>query len=443
MDLLILLVERHGQLVTRADIVARLWGPDVFVDVEMGVNTAISKVRQALRDAPDAPAVPGDGRRARATGSSPPVDVVHARGRRSRRRGPPAALPRPLRRRLPDPAAVRRRPGRPGWTKRTPAIAVAALAALLAVDCDRRPGRLATAAQPTGRPSAVSLAVLPFVNLGRRRRSRLPGRRAHRRNQRLAGTHRSRGTSTVKGRTQPYRGTTKTAAQIGQELVGRLPGRELDPRRRLTRPRDGVAAARRRSGARLVPALRPRGDQPARRCSRSSAPAIAEQVRLTLSPESLRGVQTRQAGNASAYDAYLRGRYQRNRRTADGNRQAVALSGRPSRWTRPMPWPGPTVGCLRGQHDQRRCAPGCGRRAGAGGGPAGGGDRPVVARKPRWRTDTSAGCSAGTGPRPKPPFVERSNSIQAMAPHSAPLGTCSRSVAGRRRRWPRWRARGT
>src|SRR4051812_11040887 len=67
MDLLILLVERHGQLVTRADIVARLWGPDVFVDVEMGVNTAISKVRQALRDAPDAPrfleTVPGKGYR--------------------------------------------------------------------------------------------------------------------------------------------------------------------------------------------------------------------------------------------------------------------------------------------------------------------------------------------------------------------------------------------
>ena len=67
MDLLILLVERHGQLVTRADIVARLWGPDVFVDVEMGVNTAISKVRQALRDAPEAPrfleTVPGKGYR--------------------------------------------------------------------------------------------------------------------------------------------------------------------------------------------------------------------------------------------------------------------------------------------------------------------------------------------------------------------------------------------
>ena len=67
MDLLILLVESRGQLVSRSDIVERLWGKDVFVDVETGVNTAISKVRQALRDSPDAPAfvetVPGKGYR--------------------------------------------------------------------------------------------------------------------------------------------------------------------------------------------------------------------------------------------------------------------------------------------------------------------------------------------------------------------------------------------
>ena len=36
MDLLVLLVERRGDLVTRAEIVNRLWGPDVFVDVETG-----------------------------------------------------------------------------------------------------------------------------------------------------------------------------------------------------------------------------------------------------------------------------------------------------------------------------------------------------------------------------------------------------------------------
>ena len=67
MDLLILLVESRRQLVSRSDIVDRLWGKDVFVDVETGVNTAISKVRQALRDSPDAPAfvetVPGRGYR--------------------------------------------------------------------------------------------------------------------------------------------------------------------------------------------------------------------------------------------------------------------------------------------------------------------------------------------------------------------------------------------
>src|SRR5580765_4190429 len=55
MDLLILLVESRGQLLSRSDIVERLWGKDVFVDVETGVNTVISKVRQALRDSPDAP----------------------------------------------------------------------------------------------------------------------------------------------------------------------------------------------------------------------------------------------------------------------------------------------------------------------------------------------------------------------------------------------------
>jgi DNA-binding winged helix-turn-helix (wHTH) protein/tetratricopeptide (TPR) repeat protein len=67
MDVLILLVERRGHLVTRAEIVERLWGPDVFVEVEAGVHTAVRKIRRALRDSPDAPkfldTVPGKGYR--------------------------------------------------------------------------------------------------------------------------------------------------------------------------------------------------------------------------------------------------------------------------------------------------------------------------------------------------------------------------------------------
>jgi TolB-like protein/Flp pilus assembly protein TadD len=67
MDLLILLVQHRRQLVSRTDIVERLWSKAVFIDVETGVNTAVSKVRQALHDSADAPAfvetIPGKGYR--------------------------------------------------------------------------------------------------------------------------------------------------------------------------------------------------------------------------------------------------------------------------------------------------------------------------------------------------------------------------------------------
>jgi TolB-like protein/tetratricopeptide (TPR) repeat protein len=67
MDLLIQLVQSRHHLVSRSDIVDRLWGKDVFVDVETGINTAISKVRQALRDSSDVPSfvetIPGKGYR--------------------------------------------------------------------------------------------------------------------------------------------------------------------------------------------------------------------------------------------------------------------------------------------------------------------------------------------------------------------------------------------
>jgi TolB-like protein/DNA-binding winged helix-turn-helix (wHTH) protein len=55
MELLILLLERQGSVVTRQEIVDRLWGKDVFVDTEHGINTAIRKIRQALRDDPEQP----------------------------------------------------------------------------------------------------------------------------------------------------------------------------------------------------------------------------------------------------------------------------------------------------------------------------------------------------------------------------------------------------
>jgi TolB-like protein/DNA-binding winged helix-turn-helix (wHTH) protein/Flp pilus assembly protein TadD len=53
MELLILLVGRSGQLVSRVEIAEHLWDKEVFVDTEHGINTAIRKIRLALRDDPE------------------------------------------------------------------------------------------------------------------------------------------------------------------------------------------------------------------------------------------------------------------------------------------------------------------------------------------------------------------------------------------------------
>ena len=50
LQLLMFLVDNHRQLVTREQIADALWGKDVFVDVEQGINTAIRKIRIALGD---------------------------------------------------------------------------------------------------------------------------------------------------------------------------------------------------------------------------------------------------------------------------------------------------------------------------------------------------------------------------------------------------------
>jgi len=50
LQLLMLLIENRSQLVTRERIAEELWGKDVFVDSEQGINTAIRKIRLALRD---------------------------------------------------------------------------------------------------------------------------------------------------------------------------------------------------------------------------------------------------------------------------------------------------------------------------------------------------------------------------------------------------------
>ena len=55
MELLFLLVERRGEMVTRDEIGERIWGKDVFVDQDNNINAAIRKLRQVLDDDPEQP----------------------------------------------------------------------------------------------------------------------------------------------------------------------------------------------------------------------------------------------------------------------------------------------------------------------------------------------------------------------------------------------------
>ncbi|MGO9088848.1 MAG: winged helix-turn-helix domain-containing protein [Candidatus Sulfotelmatobacter sp.] len=55
MEILLLLVERRGQLVSREDIIEEVWGKDVHLDADNSINAAIRKIRQTLKDDPEKP----------------------------------------------------------------------------------------------------------------------------------------------------------------------------------------------------------------------------------------------------------------------------------------------------------------------------------------------------------------------------------------------------
>ena len=66
-ELLNLLVERRGELVTRREILEQIWGKDVYLDADNSINTAVRKIRLALNEDPESPrflrTVPGRGYR--------------------------------------------------------------------------------------------------------------------------------------------------------------------------------------------------------------------------------------------------------------------------------------------------------------------------------------------------------------------------------------------
>ena len=55
MELLSFLIDHRGQLITRDQIVEKIWGQGVFLDTDNSINGAIRKIRQVLGDNPEQP----------------------------------------------------------------------------------------------------------------------------------------------------------------------------------------------------------------------------------------------------------------------------------------------------------------------------------------------------------------------------------------------------
>jgi len=166
MELLLLLVEANGRLVTRAEIAQKLWDSEVFVDTEHGINTAIRKIRLVLRDDPENPrfiqTVTGMGYRFVAPVKSTPA-VPASEPPKLKASPEPIALPvdslEPSA--PPEDSAPRSRFPLPLW------LAVAGACAILVATFSLTlgPHPLAARLLHPSPPAIVSIAVLPLENL--------------------------------------------------------------------------------------------------------------------------------------------------------------------------------------------------------------------------------------------------------------------------------------
>src|SRR5262245_6645144 len=129
MEVLLLLLEHRGELVTREQIVERVWGKETFLDADNSINGAIRKIRQVLKDDSEHPQF---------------IQTVTGRGYR---------FVAPLRDIEAPAAAAHRRS--PAWVFIAAGLAVLVLGAAAFVALrPRRPVE-----------SRVMVAVLPFDNL--------------------------------------------------------------------------------------------------------------------------------------------------------------------------------------------------------------------------------------------------------------------------------------
>lgn len=293
LDLLELLVSRHGRLVGREEIVGKLWPGNVIIDFDSGLNTLVRKVRHALGDSPDHPrfivTVPGRGYRFVA-----PVT--------ERTDGQPAAGA--------VPAAT---PAGSAWPKLALASAILLVAIVGVIVWQFL----------LHEPAPTRIAVLPFENLtGDDEYDYLASGLAEETSTTLSRIDLPdlRVIGGVSARV--IAGSDLTLKQVGRELDVdfavlsslRIDGTRLRVMSRLVRVADSEQMWSASFDRELINVLD---------LQRELSVAIAEQVRQRLSPDVAAAIARRQTANPDAYALFLRGREQWNLLSQSSLRRAL------------------------------------------------------------------------------------------------------------------------
>jgi TolB-like protein/DNA-binding winged helix-turn-helix (wHTH) protein/Tfp pilus assembly protein PilF len=319
MKLLEILLERSGEVVTREELRSRVWPNESFGDFDQALNIAIGKLRSALGDSAENPrfieTLPKRGYRFIAD-----VSVVDADTRPKRPGSADGDLPGPERKaesghRVRE-AGLTVAPKRRLWPTRRVIVALAVVISLpiLAVWLFRSRGRA---------PAGIrSLAVLPLDNLsGDASQNYFADGMTDELITDLAQISALRVISRTS--VMVYEGARKPLPQIAREL-------NVDAVVEGTVLRSGDQV---RITAQLIEASTDKhiwsrsyeGDlRDTLTLQRRVASAIADQIRINLTPQEQAALKNTRSVNPEAYESYLKGRYFWNKRTADGLKVALA-----------------------------------------------------------------------------------------------------------------------
>ena len=320
MKLLEALLERPGEVVTREDLRGRIWPEETFGDFDQALNIAVGKLRNALGDSAENPrfieTLPKRGYRFIAEVSVVDAEVPNKK--------PEVAAGEPL---VTEVASKNeeekdkaRSLGTPPLETKSPAkarvMAVLVVALIL----------VALALwwfHPYGRPPSGirSLAVLPLDNLsGDASQDYFADGMTDELITDLAQISALRVISRTS--VMVYKGARKPLPEIAREL-------NVDAVVEGTVLRSGDQV---RITAQLIQAPDDKhlwaesyeGDlHDTLSLQKKVARAIAEQIRIELTPNEQAGLKSAKPVNPEAYEAYLKGRYFWNKRTADGLQRAV------------------------------------------------------------------------------------------------------------------------